>query len=1727
MKKNYRVLSGWNFNKIIKCVMVVCVAILLLIAGITIFDNLRTKETKSPIDPLAWSVDTWSVDRMSDTAYINNFGNRGEDTYTIDSADSFRYFVYLVNTGEFKGSKVYLNKSIDFNGNTIPSIGTNINPFSATFNGGYYTLMNVRVSGNGLFGITQNATIKNIGVYNLTLDNNTNNTGGLIGRAINTNINNSFVKNVEINETKTFGGLVGEYVSDVGSYEITKSFADCSITGQGVGGLIGTAKILDTDKLTIKNSYYTFGDNPINNVDNANSIKILDTIKANGLGNFNNREVWRYEHEYNEKNSWCDYVNLENSRELNFDYPILTEFEKVYLTGCYYVVTVEINDEVINVSTLQQAIDMVEQNSSVDIYILVEQISITDYVLIKGNKTINLLPAKNVLIKRAKDNNTSLIIIDGSSVSIGDDNYRIVFDGNCEFVLKNNKQTGSIISTFNGAELFVQGVDFNNNISNKNSDDEDYFNNSYIEKVGGAITSCGYLSLGDNTKFNNCRADNGGAIYSDNAMISIYGANFNDCKATFNGGAIYISGRLDIYKDAVFNNNSAQYGGAIYLADIAGIENHSIINITGSPEFSNVEVNNQLDSIAVASADGVDLSNKPNLYFKTNSLLESANNIKFYMYDEANITAVDKLENITFYHDSNTEYIVDEYRYNDREYMSFYSMYLSELTYKNLVVKYEYFNNKYIDYKLVSGANLGITHSKDKMYLVSTVYSVEDQSGNLYEDLYTALNTDNTEFYVLEDITITESISMFNGEEILLRAKNKNVNIQIDIDDNPAFNISNGSKLIIGAVEDQYYINMMTTGKDNREIINLDYHNEMFNGELTTFTLNNGNIFSSNTCIVAGNCSKIEIRGGTIVSNSGKSCIMMKNNSSITSEFQMSNGKLYGGIDTQSSSFGLNINGNVSLQISGGTIKGKDHDDIYLGANFKGEIEISNIHQEDLFLTLGDSIIPEYLDTTKQLLKVQNSAIKNTNGYIITDEGYLISGTCEIEFSTNNTEYGTVSIDKIIVPIDCFVYSRANELVFSNGEIVAATAFVGYEFTEWSIEDGLIDSDRLIMANFAPIPQYTISIMSNNDNFGTITTNELTVTKGTAYSTNKNIIKFNNNTITAKANKGYIFTSWSVSEGIVSGDLNVLANFVPAGARIEEEYYLSIYDAVKNTISGSTVYLLDDVVVDKTIYISNNITLTSDNKNVTLRRANSFSEYMIYSTAEKLTLGVEDGDYSITFDGNKFTNHTKSILYIANNFEMKGNIKLINNFAESGGAIYLDGEVDNVVDISGGAISNCNAVYGGAIYTYYPTINITKCKFENNSAEFGQDIYIRDKSKVNLGNITIGEIATHVGATDVVITINETKINKILINNNDDIVRLVKGTNCATKIQLSENVVSNKLNTDKSIIVVDSIDNVANEFLINEYSLMIGEELNDYLNSKAYDNNDYYLVSNVEICFTTNNDYGKVGKNSISVPFGTHYIVDKNIITFSSNDTIKATVNTNSLYRFSRWLLNGEELSSLGELTNDKINIIAEFITDETKSLLLSCNLEASEGSVSLDDNLDNKIIIDNGEGLYSVDSSDNLVILINNIAENKSVVGFKYKLDESSNYLYEDVNNSNNFVTMNNGYKIVVSGISEIQVLFYERVEVNFNVDELEIMADGLVLDESERIIFTSLEGFVVEVGRDTTSFSLYSSVWSVMIPESISGINLDCFNVGFPDLIQNYDVAEDGMNGFIVTIV
>ncbi len=183
----------------------------------------------------------------SSTGFAAGDGSEN-NPYHISNAGELAFLSKSVNEGNtFSGNYFVLDNDIDLKGTTeaeaikvwIPIGKDRVNGFSGIFDGNGHVIQNMYVSTNsygGLFGYGKNAKIANLGIENNCYVNGIISVGGVIGRALLSDILNCF-NNGTVDGCGNTGGVAGE-----NSATLINCFNAGSINGFGnTGGVTGVA----------------------------------------------------------------------------------------------------------------------------------------------------------------------------------------------------------------------------------------------------------------------------------------------------------------------------------------------------------------------------------------------------------------------------------------------------------------------------------------------------------------------------------------------------------------------------------------------------------------------------------------------------------------------------------------------------------------------------------------------------------------------------------------------------------------------------------------------------------------------------------------------------------------------------------------------------------------------------------------------------------------------------------------------------------------------------------------------------------------------------------------------------------------------------------------------------------------------------------------------------------------------------------------------------------------------------------------------------------------------------------------------------------------------------------------------------------------------------------------------------------------------------------------------
>lgn len=211
------------------------------------------------------------VDKNEELAILNGNGK-------LTKADGYMWVedvkqLQAINTN--LSGNYALRNSIDATstataGNSFTSIGSDNNAFKGKFDGIDYNIFGLTIDNNnksnmGLFGETNGATINNVTLVGGKITGE-NNTGALVGHAINSTITN-VVNSAEVNGDINVGGLIGastnsivENIVNTGSVHSDGGDDKKGGTVSSVGGLIGSMTGDSQKNSQLTGNSYNLGD---------------------------------------------------------------------------------------------------------------------------------------------------------------------------------------------------------------------------------------------------------------------------------------------------------------------------------------------------------------------------------------------------------------------------------------------------------------------------------------------------------------------------------------------------------------------------------------------------------------------------------------------------------------------------------------------------------------------------------------------------------------------------------------------------------------------------------------------------------------------------------------------------------------------------------------------------------------------------------------------------------------------------------------------------------------------------------------------------------------------------------------------------------------------------------------------------------------------------------------------------------------------------------------------------------------------------------------------------------------------------------------------------------------------------------------------------------------------------------------------------------------------------
>ncbi len=177
-----------------------------------------------------------------------------DGVYQIGTAEELAWFAAQVNAGNTAYNAV-LTADIDLSGQVWTPIGNNDRKYAGTFDGNNFTVSNVYITttsvDRGLFGKTQNATIRNLNLETVRILTARNYTGTVVGVINGGTVENCHVTGVYLATSNGYlGGLIGQVEGTspvVRNCSVRGTDAYSTISGKThAGGLIGRITVVAT-----------------------------------------------------------------------------------------------------------------------------------------------------------------------------------------------------------------------------------------------------------------------------------------------------------------------------------------------------------------------------------------------------------------------------------------------------------------------------------------------------------------------------------------------------------------------------------------------------------------------------------------------------------------------------------------------------------------------------------------------------------------------------------------------------------------------------------------------------------------------------------------------------------------------------------------------------------------------------------------------------------------------------------------------------------------------------------------------------------------------------------------------------------------------------------------------------------------------------------------------------------------------------------------------------------------------------------------------------------------------------------------------------------------------------------------------------------------------------------------------------------------------------------------
>ena len=187
------------------------------------------------------------------------------------------------------------------------------------------------------------------------------------------------------------------------------------------------------------------------------------------------------------------------------------------------------------------------------------------------------------------------------------------------------------------------------------------------------------------------------------------------------------------------------------------------------------------------------------------------------------------------------------------------------------------------------------------------------------------------------------------------------------------------------------------------------------------------------------------------------------------------------------------------------------------------------------------------------------SAVSTSSSYSLTITGttyrdaFFRRASYTITIAVSPSGYGSVSRTSVTADYGTSITTSGRTLTIGSTSITAtpatSTSQHTYSFSSWSNASGTVTGARTITANFTRTTRtYTVTIASNNTNYGTVSKTSVTADYGARITTSGSTLTIGSTSITAtakdaNANGYYQFSRWNTPSTTVTSNITITASF--------------------------------------------------------------------------------------------------------------------------------------------------------------------------------------------------------------------------------------------------------------------------------------------------------------------------------------------------------------------------------------------------------------------------------------------------------------------------------------------------------------------------------------------------------------------------------------------------------